>query len=143
MKVKQISVFLENKAGRLASVTRVLGDAKINIRALCIADTADFGILRIIVDQPDRAYDALKAAGFSATETDVLAIEVPDVPGGLASVLETMGEAQVNIEYLYAFLTRASENAIIIFRVENPEMAIELLEKSNVRLLPGETVYKL
>lgn len=143
MKVKQISVFLENKAGRLASVTRVLGDAKINIRALSIADTADFGILRIIVDQPGRAYDALKAAGFSATETDVLAIEVPDVPGGLASVLETMGEAQINIEYLYAFLTRASENAIIIFRVENPEMAIDLLEKSNVRLLPGETVYKL
>lgn len=143
MKVKQISVFLENKAGRLANVTRALGNANINIRALCIADTADFGILRIIVDKPDQAYEVLKGAGFSATETDVLAIELPDVPGGLASVLETMGQAQINIEYLYAFLTRASENAIIIFRVENPEDAINLLEKSHVKILPGEVVYSL
>lgn len=143
MKVKQISVFLENKAGRLACVTRALGSAGVNIRALCIADTADFGILRIIVDKPEHAYEVLKQAGFSATETDVLAIEVPDVPGGLAAVLETMGAAQINIEYLYAFLTRASENAIIIFRVENPEEAITLLEKSNVKILPGDMVYTL
>ncbi|NPV91496.1 MAG: ACT domain-containing protein [Firmicutes bacterium] len=143
MKVKQISVFLENKAGRLANVTRTLGNANVNIRALCIADTADFGILRIIVDKPDQAYEVLKGAGFSATETDVLAIELPDVPGGLAAVLETMGQAQINIEYLYAFITRSAENAVIIFRVENPEEAISLLEKSHVKILPGELVYSL
>jgi hypothetical protein len=143
MMVKQISVFLENKAGRLACVTRSLGNANINIRALCIADTADFGILRLIVNKPDQAYEVLKEAGFSVTETDVLAIEIPDVPGGLAAVLETMGQAQINIEYLYAFLTRASENAIIIFRVENPEEAVTLLEKSQMKILPGEVVYNL
>lgn len=143
MTVKQISVFLENKAGRLAAVTRALGDAGVNIRALCIADTADFGILRIIVDQPDYAYEVLKKGGFSVTETDVIAVEVADVPGGLAGVLETMGEAQINIEYLYAFLTRASENALIVFRVENPEEAVNLLQERNVKVLPGEVVYKL
>lgn len=100
---KQISVFLENKAGRLAHVTRVLGEAGINIRALSIADTSDFGILRIIVNDPEKAYRILKEADFTVSETEVIAVQVPDSPGGLATVLEQMSDADLNIEYLYAF----------------------------------------
>jgi hypothetical protein len=100
---KQISVFLENKAGRLSHVTRVLGEAGINIRALSIADTSDFGILRIIVSDPEKAYRILKEANFTVSETEVIAVQVPDSPGGLATVLEQMSDANLNIEYLYAF----------------------------------------
>lgn len=108
---KQISVFLENKAGRLASVTRTLGDADINIRALSIADTSDFGILRVIVNDPDKAYQVLKEAGFTVSETEVVAVQVPDSPGGLATVLEQMSEDNLNIEYLYAFLGTSGNDA--------------------------------
>jgi len=141
--IKQISIFLENKAGRLAAVTKTLGQANINIRALSIADTTEFGILRLIVDRPDDAYQVLKDAGYSVTETDVLAIEVPDVPGGLAQVLEVMGKAEINVEYLYGFLARATDDAIIIFRVESPEAASILLSQHGFTLLSGATVYSL
>ncbi|HOV42587.1 MAG TPA: ACT domain-containing protein, partial [Syntrophothermus lipocalidus] len=117
--VKQISVFLENKAGRLASVTRVLGDAGINIRALSIADTSDFGVLRLIVNDPDKAYRILKEAGFTVSQTDVVAVSVPDRPGGLAEILEVMAEADINIEYLYAFIGTTARNALVIFKVED------------------------
>jgi len=143
MIVKQISVFLENKFGRLAAVTRILGDAGINIRALSIADTADFGILRLIVDKPDIAYEVLKDARFTVSETEVLAVEVKDVPGGLASVLLLMSEAKINIEYMYAFLTRASDDALIVFRVEKPIEAIKLLQEKGIKVLEGEKVYNL
>jgi len=143
MLVKQISVFLENKYGRLAAVTKVLGDADINIRALSIADTADFGILRLIVNQPKKAYEVLKAARFTVSETDVIAVEVKDVPGGLASVLQLMAEAQINIEYMYAFLARASEDALVVFRVERPMEAISILMKKGIKILSGERVYQI
>lgn len=141
--VKQISIFLENKFGRLAAVTKVLGDAGINIRALSIADTAEFGILRLIVDQPDRSYEILKKARFTVSETEVLAVEVRDVPGGLAAVLQVMAEAQINIEYMYGFLARASEDALIVFRVEQPLAAIRLLQERGIKLLEGDKVYKI
>ncbi len=143
MKIKQISVFLENKSGRLARVTRVLGDNNINIRALSIADTTDFGILRLIVNDPDTAYRVLKELGFSVNITDVIAVEIPDVPGGLAVALEHLRDAGINIEYLYAFLTRATKAALVVFRVEQIDEAVRLLQEKGIRILAGTEVYGL
>ncbi len=143
MKVEQISVFLENKAGRLAEVTRVLGEAGINIRALSLADTTDFGILRLIVDQYEQAREILKKHGFTVGKTEVVAIEVPDRPGGLAWVLQILSDSQINVEYMYAFVQHSGKNAVIIFRFDNLEKAIKLLQDQGVRIYKGEEVYKL
>lgn len=143
MKVKQISVFLENKSGRLAQVCRVLGEHNINIRALSIADTTDFGILRLIVNDPDMAYQVLKKAGFTVSSTEVIAVEVPDRPGGLADVLAVLKEADINIEYLYAFVQKASHAALVVFRVEQLDEAIARLQAAGVTVLGGERVYNL
>ncbi len=143
MKVKQISVFLENKYGRLAQVTRVLGDNNINIRAMSIADTADFGILRLIVNDPDAALQVLKEAGFTVSSTDVIAVEIKDEPGGLASVLDVLQQVNINIEYLYAFVQKSTNAALVVFRVEQIDEAIEVLQKNNISILPGSHVYTL
>jgi hypothetical protein len=143
MKVEQISVFLENKAGRLAEVTKVLGEGGINIRALSLADTTDFGILRLIVDQYDKAREILKQHGFTVGKTEVVAIEVPDRPGGLAWVLQILSDSDVNVEYMYAFVQHSGKNAVIIFRFDNLEKAIELLKQQGVRIYSGEEVYRL
>ncbi len=140
--IKQISVFLENKSGRLVRVARVLGDAGINIRGISIADTSDFGILRLIVDQPDAAVKELKDKGIMATETEVIAMEVPDTPGGLADVLNYLQDAGINIEYLYSFIEKPTTNAIIMMRVEKIEEALEVLKKKNVPIVGGERIYK-
>ncbi|WP_027718655.1 ACT domain-containing protein [Desulfovirgula thermocuniculi] len=143
MRVKQISVFLENKSGRLAQVTRVLGENGINIRALAIADTTDFGILRLIVNDPELAYRVLKEAGFTVSVTDVIAVEVADEPGGLARVLAVLAEANINIEYLYAFVQRTASAALVVFRVEQLDEAVGALQAKGVRILAGEEVYTL
>jgi hypothetical protein len=143
MKVEQLSVFLENKAGRLAEVTKVLGEGGINIRALSLADTTDFGILRLIVDKYDQAREILKKHGFTVGKTEVVAIEVPDHPGGLAWVLQILSDSDVNVEYMYAFVQHSGKNAVIIFRFDNLERAIELLKKQGVRIYSGEEVYRL
>lgn len=141
--VKQISLFLENKKGRLAHVCRVLGDAGINIRAMSIADTADFGVLRLIVNDPDQALQTLKEKGFAVNITNVLAVEVSDTPGGLAAALEKLDQNEVNVEYMYAFLGIPSRGAVVIIRVENPESAVEIVNKSGVKVLSGDEVYTL
>lgn len=143
MKVQQISVFLENKSGRLAQLTEILGNNGINIRALSIADTSDFGILRLIVSDPLKANTVLKNAGFTVSITDVIAVEVKDEPGGLAVVLKILESAKINIEYLYAFLEKSSNDALVVFRVEQIDDAIQLLAKSGINLLENEKVYKL
>jgi hypothetical protein len=143
MKVEQISVFLENKAGRLAEVTRVLGEAGINIRALSLADTTDFGILRLIVDRYEQARQVLKERGFTVGKTEVVAVEVPDVPGGLARVLRVLAEANINVEYMYAFVQHSGKNAVIIFRFDNLDEAIALLQKEGIYIYRGEEVYRL
>jgi len=143
MKVAQISVFLENKAGRLAEVTRVLGEAGVNIRALSLADTTDFGILRLIVDKYEVAREVLKSKGFTVGKTEVVAIEVPDRPGGLASVLAILAQAGINVEYMYAFVQHSGKNAVIIFRFDNLEDAISILQKEGIHIYKGEEVYKL
>ena len=143
MKVKQISVFLENKSGRLAQVSQILADSGINIRALSLADTADFGILRVIVDDAEKASDVLKTAGYTLGETDVVAVEVSDKPGGLANVLSHLWQAGLDVEYMYAFIQGSEDSAIMIFRFEDPDKAIQVLKESNAKILSGEEVYEL
>jgi hypothetical protein len=128
MRIQQISVFLENKTGRLADVTRLIADAGVNIRALSVADTAEFGILRLIVDKPDEAAAALARGGFTTRMTDVLAIEIPDRPGSLARVMEIFKETGVNIEYLYASLEEDTSTAVVIFKVEDIDRSLEIIE---------------
>ena len=140
MKVEQISVFLENKSGRLAEVMRVLGSAGINIRALSIADTSDFGILRIIVNDKDAALEALKEKNFTVSKTEVVAVEVQDKPGGLAHILDLLDRQGVNVEYMYAFIERSSDNAVIIFRFDENDKAIKALSDAGIAILDGEKV---
>lgn len=141
--VKQISIFLENKAGRVSAVTEVLKDAGINIRALSVADTTDFGILRLIVEESDRAYEILKKNKFSVSITDVIAVEMDDTPGGLHKVLFNLGIKNINIEYMYAFITRKKEDcAIIIFRIDDVDNAVNVLESSGFKVLSNEELFK-
>ena len=141
MKVEQISIFLENKPGGLEEVTRILKDAQINIRTLSLADTTDFGILRLIVNDVDMANRVLKEHGFRFSKTTVVAVEVPDRPGGLHSILEVLSKNGINVEYLYAFVERSGENAVIIFRFDAPDKAIEVLQKNGLTVLPGAKLY--
>lgn len=143
MNVEQISIFLENKSGRLAEVTSVLSEAGINIRALYLADTADFGILRLIVNETEKARLALKENGFTVEKTKVVAIEVPDRPGGLSSILNTIKDEGINVEYMYAFVEKSGENAIVIFRFDEFEKSADMLQRAGVRILGGEELSAL
>jgi len=143
MNVEQISIFLENKSGRLAEVTGVLSQAGINIRALYLADTADFGILRLIVNDTEKALLALRERGFTVEKTKVIAIEVPDRPGGLSGILDTIKEAGINVEYMYAFVEKSGENAIVIFRFDESERSVDVLRTAGVRILDGEELSAL
>jgi hypothetical protein len=143
MKVEQISVFLENKSGRLAEVAEVLAGAGVNIRALSLADTTDFGILRLIVNDTEKAKKILRDNGFTVGKTEVLAVEVSDRPGGLAAILNVMKDNGINVEYMYAFVQKSGGNAIIIFRFDELDKAIESLQKAGIRILKGEDVYAL
>ena len=143
MRVEQIAVFLGNKSGRLAEITRILAENDINIRALSVADTADFGILRLIVDKVDLAKDALRAGGFTVGKTNVVAVEVPDRSGGLASVLKVVNEAGLNVEYMYAFVNKSGANAVLIFRFDEMDKAIEMLQANSFTLLTGAQICAL
>lgn len=143
MRVEQIAVFLENKSGRLAEITAILAENNINIRALSVADTADFGILRLIVDKVETAEKVLRANGFTVGKTNVIAVEVPDRTGGLATVLKCIKEANLNVEYMYAFVNKTGENAVLIFRFEDMERAIESLQKDGFTILKSEEIYNL
>ncbi|GAM11571.1 hypothetical protein OR1_03887 [Geobacter sp. OR-1] len=141
MKVEQISIFIENKSGRLAEVSRILGDAGVNIRALSLADTSDFGILRLIVNDREKAITILKGKGFTVSKTEVVAVEVPDQPGGLASILQVLDSEAINVEYMYAFVERCGDNAVIIFRFDETEKAISALASKGFNMLEGERLY--
>jgi len=143
MKVEQISVFLENRAGRLADVTRTLGEAGVNIRALSLADTTDFGILRLIVTDHEKAKQALKENGFTVGRTNVVAAEVEDRPGGLHAILTMLSQSGINVEYMYAFVQQSGKNAVLIFRFDRTDEAIETLQKNGVRIIPGEELYNI
>jgi hypothetical protein len=135
MQIKQISIFLENNAGRLAEVTGVMAEAGVDIRAISIADTADFGILRVIVNKPDIAADALIKAGFTTRMTDVLAVEIDDVPGSLAKVMKLFKDTGVNIEYLYASLESGEGKAIVIFKVEDIAHGLKIVQDHGLSTL--------
>ena len=133
MTVKQISVFLENKPGKLAELTGLLNSNAINIRALSLAETEDFGILRIIVSDPYQTVTVLKEANYVCSVTKVLAIEMSDEPGSLYHILQVLGENGVNLEYTYAFITRKKDRAYMILRVTDNDMAVEVLNKHGVK----------
>ena len=143
MQVEQISVFLENKSGRLSEVTAILSEAKVNIRALALADTSDFGVLRLIVDETEKARQTLKNNGFTVGKTNVVAVAVPDRPGGLHDILMMLHEANLNVEYMYAFVRSSGNNAVMIFRIEKDQDAISLLESKGVSVIDGEHLYVL
>ena len=143
MNVEQISIFLENKSGRLAEVTSVLSDAGINIRALYLADTADFGILRLIVNDTEKARQVLKEHGFTVEKTKVVAIEVQDRPGGLSRILDTIKAEGINVEYMYAFVEKSGENAIVIFRFDDLDKSGDILRQAGIRVLEGEELSAL
>jgi hypothetical protein len=143
MKVEQISIFIENKSGRLAEITRILGEGGINIRALSLADTSDFGILRLIVNDVETANRVLKEKGFTVNKTEVVAVEVPDRPGGLGAILRALDTEQINVEYMYAFVERCGGNAVIIFRFDETDKAINALKTNNFSVLAGERLYSM
>ena len=141
--VKQISVFVENKSGRLAEVTRLLGENNIDISALSIADTTDFGILRIIVNKPEEAEKILRENELTVTITEVIAIAIEDQPGSLARALKFLDNSQIGIEYMYAFVGKATNEAFVILRTENPQKAIDVLIKENIRVLDAKEAYSI
>lgn len=143
MLINQISVFLENKSGRLAEVTRVLGLNNIDISALSIADTTDFGILRLIVNKPEEAVEILKENGFTVSCTNVIAISVPDKPGGLSLALNILDKENIGIEYMYAFVGKAENEALVILKVADTDKAIKVLKDKGVNVVPSNSVYKL
>ena len=141
--IKQISVFIENKKGRLAKITDVLAQEGLDLIALSIADTTNFGIMRCIVSDPEKAISVLKQSGFTASTTEVFVVEVADEPGGLASVLRMLDDADISVEYLYSFVRTPNENALILFRVEDIETAVDTLKKNGVKLLGAQDVYQI
>ncbi len=139
MTIKQLSVFIENKRGRLAEITNVLRQNSINIRALSIADTKEFGILRLIVSDAAKAAEVLREDGFTVSLTDVVAIGIADRPGGLAEAMEVLDSNKISVEYMYAFISRTEDTAYVIMRVANNEAAIRIFEDAGFEMMK-ETV---
>ncbi len=135
MYIKQLSVFVENKQGRLAEITSIMGEAGIDIRALSIADTTDFGILRLIVDKPVEAEKILKEAGLTVSLTDVIAVGIPDVTGGIAKTLTVIADKEVGVEYVYEYVARNSDHAYFVMRVADNEKAVAALKAHGCELL--------
>jgi hypothetical protein len=138
MKITQLSVFLENRAGVLAELTRFLGDSGVNIRALSIAESRDFGVVRMIVPDPPATAALLRGQGYSLQEVEVLAVKVSDEPGGLARALTALAAEGMNVDYLYTFLDKLENSAVILFRVNNPDFAESVLAEAGFELLGQE-----
>ncbi len=142
MLIKQVSVFVENKPAALEEAVRIIGENGIDIYALSLADTTDFGILRLIVSDPDKAKEVLKAKGLIVKRTDVIAIVVEDKPGGLVHALDVMKKNDINIEYIYAFIGKNEKGATVVMKVNNPDEAIKLLQDTDVEILTKNELYK-
>lgn len=141
--IKQISVFVENKPGRVARVAKTLSDAGVNIRALTIAEAGDFGVIRMVVDDTEKGYRVLRDKGFTVSETDVLAVELKDVPGGLYEVANTLGMNNINVDYAYAFVTARAERAMLILRVDDITRAAQVLSEAGVRIATKEEIQEI
>jgi hypothetical protein len=143
MKITQISIFLENRKGRLYDVCSLLGRSDVNIRALTVAETESFGVLRIVVDKSDLAIKLLRDNHFVANFTEVVAIEVPDKPGGLASILKIFADNDVNIEYMYGFVEKFSDKALLVMRFEDTDFAQQILAKHNIHVVAEKDIQVL
>jgi len=141
--IKQISIFMENKPGRMARVAKALADANVNIRALTIAEAGDFGIVRMVVDETEKGYKVLREEGFTVSETDVLAVEITDSPGGLYEIANTLGENNINMEYAYAFVTAKAERAMLILRVDDISGATRVLSEAGERLVSRAEIQQI
>jgi len=143
MFIKQLSIFVENKPGRLATITNILKENDIDIRALSVADTRDFGIMRLIVDNPEKAEKVFKEAGCTVSLTNVIAIGIEDRPGGLAEAMDVLYANNISVEYMYAFISKTDNTAFVILRVENNEKAFEALKENNIQILRPDDIYKM
>jgi hypothetical protein len=143
MYTKQVSIFLENKKGRLAEVTKLLTDEGINIRALSLADMPDLGVLRLIVNDRGRCVRALKAHDFVVQETDVVAVEIEDAPGGLHRIVDVFDRENINIEYMYSFFRRNVDTAIVVFKIDDAARAVETLKRNGIAILPEDVLQGL
>ena len=141
MTIKQISVFVENKTGRMCEITEILAKNNVDIRALSIADTTDYGVLRMIVSDPDAAVSVLRDAGHTVSGTEVLGISIPDTPGGFAKAIRVLTEKGINLEYAYAFITPSVGKAYVIIRVEDNDGAAKALAGSGVELIGQEDIF--
>ena len=141
--IKQFSIFVENKQGKMAELTRLIANAGIDLRTLSLADTRDFGILRIIVNKPDEAETLLTENGWAFKKTNVIGIKVPDVPGGVAKVLEALSAADVNVEYMYAFVNRKPGRADTIICADNEQAALDALAANGIEILTAEEAYDI
>ncbi|MCC8116393.1 MAG: ACT domain-containing protein [Planctomycetes bacterium] len=142
MKIQQIAIFMENKPGHLQTICRTLADAGVSITTLSLADTQQYGILRLLTDNPEKAATALSDAGFVVNQTEVLAVEVDDKPGGLLRILDIISEKNINIEYMYAFTFHRGENAVMVFRFDKPDDAISALPARDVKVLTQIDILK-
>lgn len=138
MKVRQLSVFIENKAGRVSEITELLGRSDVNIRGFSVSDTVEYGILRLVVDLPEKAKEVLREAGFTVREDEVICVDLPDQPGGLAGVLKVVSEAGVNIEYIYSLVS-----TYVVLNVGDTDRALELLKDKPVRLVSQEEIARV
>ena len=142
MFVTQLSIFVENRFGRIAQLTRLLADNNIDLRTISIADTKEFGIVRIIADNPDKAAQVLQEDGWIFQKTPVIAVVIPDVPGGMADVLDALTEKEIGVEYIYAVIPKKAETACMIFRVKekHSQAALDVLNEKGYKLLSQEEV---
>jgi hypothetical protein len=141
--IKQISIFMENKPGRLVRAAKTLSDANVNIRALTIAEAGDFGVVRMVVDDTEKGYRVLRDAGFTVSETDVLAVEIKDIPGGLYEIADTLGKNNINMDYAYAFVTAKAKQAMLILRVDDIKRATQVLTAAGVRMATREEIQRI
>ena len=143
MKIQQLSIFVENREGRLAQITEVLAAAQIDIRAISVADTSDFGILRLIVNDPGQAVKALKAAGMTVSLTDVIGVGINDRPGEFSKAMRILADHHITVEYMYAFISRDKGKAFVIIRLDNGQKAAEALHANGFEILSPEAIYKM
>jgi hypothetical protein len=141
--IKQISLFVENKPGRMAKVSKTLSDAGVNIRAMTVAEAGDFGVIRMVVDNPEKGYEVLHDSGFTVSTTDVLAVEMKDTPGGLYEIVDTLGSNKINVDYAYAFVTAKAQSAMLIMRVDDIAKARLVLSAKGVKIATKEEVQKI
>ena len=143
MKIKQLSIFLQNRMGSLSKPLEVLTVADVNIRAMCMADTSEFGILRLVVDDPEKGKEALEQNNFLVKMTEIIGVEMNDAPGGLTSVLNMIKDNNIDLEYLYAFTHDKEDKAILLLHTDDIDGLIDILNENHITIVPSEEVYNL